>query len=131
MRAEADTQAPGARVIRRAAHAAPRRSRARPLLGLLAGLVLLAAALAGLYALSRQVYFVGTNDAGLVTLYRGVPYDLPFGLELYEEQYASGVPARAIPASRRSRVLGHDWRSREDAADLVRTLELGELEGGA
>ena len=128
------TDAPDATVIRRAEAAPARRRRRGPrpraLLGALMAVALLAAALAGLYALSRQVYFVGTNDAGLVTLYRGVPYELPFGLELYEQQYASGVPARAIPASRRGRVLDHDWRSREDAADLVRTLERGDLEGG-
>ena len=58
------------------------------------GLVLWPAVLGGLYVLSRQVYFVGTNDGGLVTLYRGVPYELPFGIELYEQEYASGVPAR-------------------------------------
>ena len=128
------TDAPDATVIRRAEAAPARRRRRGPrpraLLGALMAVALLAAALAGLYALSRQVYFVGTNDAGLVTLYRGVPYELPFGFELYEQQYASGVPARAIPASRRGRVLDHDWRSREDAADLVRTLERGDLEGG-
>ena len=93
------------------------------------GLALVAAALAGLYALSRQVYFVGTNDGGLVTVYRGVPYELPFGIELYEEEYASGMPARAIPDGRRARVLDHEWRSREDAVDLVRALERGQLEG--
>jgi serine/threonine protein phosphatase PrpC len=93
------------------------------------GLALVAAALAGLYALSRQVYFVGTNDGGLVTVYRGVPYELPFGIELYQEEYASGMPARAIPAGRRARVLDHEWRSREDAVDLVRALERGQLEG--
>jgi serine/threonine protein phosphatase PrpC len=112
--------------------AAPARRRRRGglvLKGLLA-VALLAAALAGLYALSRQVYFVGTNDGGLVTVYRGVPYELPFGIELYEEDYASGMPARAIPAARRERVLDHEWRSREDAVDLVRQLERGQLEGG-
>jgi protein phosphatase len=83
----------------------------------------------GLYALSRQVYFLGTNDAGLVTLYRGVPYELPFGVDLYEEEYASGVPARAIPDTRRRRVLDHEWRGREDAVDLLRTLERGQLSG--
>ena len=31
-----------------------------------------------------QVYFVGTNDRGLVTLYRGVPYELPLGIDLYD-----------------------------------------------
>jgi protein phosphatase len=90
-------------------------------------LLVLAVAGAGIYALSRQVWFVGTNDAGLVTLYRGVPYELPFGVELYEEEYASGVPARAVPRARRQRVLDHEWRSREDAVDLVRQLERGRL----
>jgi PPM family protein phosphatase len=65
-----------------------------------------------------------------VTLYRGIPYELPFGINLYEERYASGVPARAIPARRRERVLDHEWRSREDAVDLVRALEREQLDGG-
>ena len=110
----------------------PRRRRAvgRAALKLVLGLALVAAAVAGLYALSRQVYFVGTNDAGLVTIYRGVPYELPFGLELYDEDYASSMPARAIPSARRARVLDHEWRSHEDAVDLVRALERGELDAG-
>jgi PPM family protein phosphatase len=108
----------------------PRGRRVRALAKVVVALALLAGVVAGLYALSRQVYFVGTNDSGLVTLYRGVPYDLPFGIELYEERYASGVPARAIPASRRERVLDHEWRSRDDAVDLVRALERGQLDGG-
>jgi PPM family protein phosphatase len=95
----------------------------------LAVLAVLAGAATGLYALSRQVYFIGTNDAGLVTLYRGVPYVLPLGVELYEEEYPSGVPARAIPDRRRQRVLDHEWRSREDAVDLIRALERGQLAG--
>jgi protein phosphatase len=92
-------------------------------------LAVLAGVVTGLYALSRQVYFIGTNDAGLVTLYRGVPYELPLGVELYEEEYPSGVPARAIPDRRRGRVLDHEWRSREDAVDLIRALERGRLAG--
>jgi PPM family protein phosphatase len=92
-------------------------------------LAILAGIGTGLYALSRQVYFIGTNDAGLVTLYRGVPYELPFGIDLYEQQYASGVPARAIPDNRRRRVLDHEWRGREDAVDLLRALERGQLSG--
>ena len=113
--------------------AAPRRRRRRrPLRALAKGvavLAVLAALLGGLYVLSRQVYFLGTDDAGLVTLYRGVPYELPFGLELYQEEYASGVPARAIPGRRRERVLDHEWRGREDAVDLLRALERGQLSG--
>jgi protein phosphatase len=71
---------------------------------------------------------VGTNDAGLVTLYRGVPYDLPLGVELYDEDYASGVPATAIPGRRRERVLDHEWRGHEDAVDLMLDIEQGRLE---
>ena len=96
----------------------------------LVGALLVAGVVAGLYALSRQVYFVATNEGGLVTLYRGVPYELPFGIDLYEQEYASGVPARAIPPARRETVLDHSWRSKEDAVDLVRTLERGRLDPG-
>jgi PPM family protein phosphatase len=114
-----------------AAPAAPRRRRrGRRVIGAAVTLLVLAAVLAGLYLLSRQVYFVGTNDAGLVTVYRGLPYELPLGVNLYEEEYASGMPARAIPDARRARVLDHEWRSREDAVDLVRALERGRLDSG-
>jgi PPM family protein phosphatase len=92
-------------------------------------LVILVGAGAGLYALSRQVYFLGTNNAGLVTLYRGIPYELPLGIDLYRTEYTSGVPAGAIPDTRRKRVLDHEWRGRADAVDLLRTLERGQLSG--
>jgi PPM family protein phosphatase len=112
--------------VRPAARA--RRRRPRMLVSGLLGLLLLAGAIGGLYALSRSVYFVGTNDDGLVTLYRGVPYDLPLGVELYDQEYASGVPVSAIPNRRRDRVLDHEWRGREDAVDLMRVIEQGRLE---
>jgi PPM family protein phosphatase len=122
-------------VCRRAAprrrRAGLRRRRLRTALGALAGLAVLALMAGGLYLASRQVWFLGTNDAGLVTLYRGLPYELPLGVKLYEERYASGVPARAIPARRRGRVLDHEWRSRRDAEDLVRQLERGGLSWSA
>ena len=105
-----------------------RRGGLRRALRIAAGLLVVGAAAFGLYALSRQTYFVGTNDAGLVTLYRGVPYDLPFGVDLYGEEYASGVPATAIPNRRRERVLDHEWRGREDAVDLMLDIEQGRLE---
>jgi PPM family protein phosphatase len=114
-----------------AAPAAPRRRRrGRRVVGAAVTPLVLAAVLAGLYLLGRQVYFVGTNDAGLVTVYRGLPYELPLGINLYEEDYASGMPARAIPDARRARVLDHEWRSRDDAVDLVRALERGQLDSG-
>jgi len=115
---------------RRAALATPRRSRLR-IAAVSAMVVLLGAVLSvGAYAAARQVYFVGTDDAGLVTVYRGVPYELPLGIDLYSAQYRSGVPAASIPVSRRDRVLDHEWRSRADADDLVRQLETGELDPG-
>jgi protein phosphatase len=107
-----------------------RRRRGRGVARAAVALLLVAGILAGLYGLSRQVYFIGTNDAGLVTVYRGLPYELPLGVNLYEEDYASGMPARAIPDRRRARVLDHEWRSRDDAVDLVRALERGRLDTG-
>jgi protein phosphatase len=109
----------------------PRRRRGRAGLRVAIAVVLLGAVVAGLYVASRQVYFVGTNDGGLVTVYRGIPYELPFGINLYQQDYASAMPARAIPAARRDRVLDHQWRSRDDAVDLVRALERGQLDAGA
>ena len=80
----------------------------------------------GVYAGSRQFYFVGTNDQGLVTLYKGVPYDVPFGLELYSEEYATAVPARiASRPQQRQRVLDHQLRGKGDATDLVTQIEEG------
>jgi PPM family protein phosphatase len=106
----------------------PRRGRVRRIATGVLALLLVCAAGFGLYALSRQVYFVGTNDSGLVTLYRGLPYDLPLDVELYDQEYASGVPVSAIPRSRRGRVLDHEWRGEEDAVDLMRDIEQGRLE---
>jgi PPM family protein phosphatase len=89
-------------------------------------LIILIAAVGGLYAASRQLYFVGTDNTGLVTLYRGVPYDLPLGIKLYTSQYETTVPASALPARQRGAVLDHRLRSRGDAVDLLRSLERSE-----
>ena len=110
--------------------ASRRRSAPRRIAGALLALILLACVCGALVIGARQVYFVGTDDAGLVTLYRGVPYELPLGLELYSERYSSTVPARSLPRPRRERLLNHEWRSREDAEDLVRQLERGTLDQG-
>jgi PPM family protein phosphatase len=103
-----------------------KRSRARWPLAAAVVLIIVIAALGGLYAVTRQLYFVGTDNAGLVTLYRGVPYDLPFGVKLYTREYESTVPASALGARQRSAVLDHRLRSRGDAVDLVRSLERSE-----
>ena len=81
---------------------------------------------AALYVVERNVYFVGTNDQGLITLYRGLPYDLPLGVHLYTPRFVSGVPALSVATPRRKRVLDHQLRSRSDAADLIRSLDKSE-----
>ncbi len=105
---------------------AARRRRARWPLAAAVVLIVVIAALGGLYAVSRQLYFIGTDNAGLVTLYRGVPYDLPLGIKLYTQQYESTVPASSLPARQRGAVLDHRLRSRGDAVNLVRSLERSE-----
>lgn len=91
----------------------------------LIALVLLGGAVVGAIAGLRSVYFIGVDERGLVTLYRGVPYDLPAGIDLYEREYVSAVQARRLRPFERRRLLDHELRSREDAANLIRGLERG------
>ena len=81
----------------------------------------------GGYLASRQLYFVGTNAQGIVTIYRGFPYDLPGGIRLYETFYTSGIPAALVPPERRKALLDHHLRSQSDASSLMRDLELGKV----
>jgi serine/threonine protein phosphatase PrpC len=100
---------------------------AKPLAALLAAVIVLFLVLGGGYLASRQLYFIGTNGQGIVTVYRGLPYDLPAGIHLYETFYVSGVPASLVPTDRRATLLNHHLRSQTDASSLVRSLELGQL----
>jgi serine/threonine protein phosphatase PrpC len=86
--------------------------------------------LVGAWLATRAVYFVGTEpSAGRpVTIYRGLPYELPFGLELYETYYESGVPLADVPEDRRAGFTDHKLRTRDDAEDLVIRLEKGQVE---
>jgi protein phosphatase len=77
---------------------------------------------------SRAVFFVGANNAGMVTVYRGLPWDLPAGIHLYENYYVSGVPAGLLSASEQHRLLDHRLRSRHDVRSLISELELGQLD---
>jgi protein phosphatase len=81
----------------------------------------------GGYLASRQLFFVGTNAQGVVTIFRGFPYDLPLGIHLYEQFYTSGVPMGDVPAARRKQLLNHQLRSQNDAISLVHAAELGQL----
>ena len=100
----------------------PRR-RLRTAAKLLAVLVVLGALAFGAWYGNRQVWFLGTDDAGRVALYRGLPYELPFGIKLYDERYASPVQTESLPPRRREAVTGHDLRSRGDAVSLIEDIE--------
>lgn len=99
----------------------------KPLAALLATAIVAGLLLAGGYLATRQLYFVGTNTQGIVTIYRGLPYDLPAGIPLYETVYVSGVPATYVPSDRRGAVFSNQLRSQSSAIALVRDLELGQV----
>jgi PPM family protein phosphatase len=108
------------------------RGRSRPAVrrtGVLVSIVVVLGLLgsAGYLAL-QSVYFIGTNSRGLITLYQGVPYKLPANLALYSSQYVSGVSASALSAPKRHTLLNHSLRSEANAANLIHSLELGQLE---
>jgi PPM family protein phosphatase len=107
--------------------AARRGFRRKPVAILIAVVVVLCLIVAGGYLASRQLYFIGTNAQGVVTIYRGLPYDLPAGIHLYETFYVSGVPASLVPSDRRSALLDNRLRSESSAASVVRALELGRI----
>lgn len=88
-------------------------------IGLLVVAALLAAAVYG----ARQVWFLGADEAGRVTLYRGLPYELPLGLDLYSESFSSPVRVESLPEDRREAATDHELRSRDDAVDLLFDLQ--------
>ena len=92
----------------------------------LLGFVGIPLVLGGLIAL-RSGFFIGPNEQGFVTVFRGLPYDLPAGVELYQENFESGVHRDQVPANRRRSLLDQSLRSQEDAYDLVGSLERGRL----
>ena len=92
--------------------------------------ILLAMVLGGFWLATQAVYFVGTDaDRGdAVTIYRGLPVDLPLGIELYSRYQGSGVTLQSVPAARRKTFTDHKLRSKDDAENLVIQLERGQLE---
>jgi serine/threonine protein phosphatase PrpC len=84
--------------------------------------------IAGLAALAvwgaRQIYFLGTDSGGRLALYRGLPYELPFGIDLYSEAYIAPVQVSSIPAIRRESATDHTLRFHDDAASLLEDLQV-------
>ena len=103
-----------------------KRSRAA-LLATAAVSVLLALAIGAGWQASRAAFFVGTDSQGTVAIYRGLPYELPLGIDLYSKWYVSGVPSATLPPGQRQHLLDHRLRSKRDASDLVAALERGDL----
>jgi serine/threonine protein phosphatase PrpC len=129
--AQAPATAPVARMQprppRRGAPARRRRRRPRVPVGPILVLFLVACVLLGAYYASQTVYFVGASDDGFVSVYRGLPYDLPAGVSLYSVNYESGAPVDELTPAQKRTVTAHKLRSKDDAQDLVRQLETGEL----
>jgi protein phosphatase len=98
--------------------------------GVVVALVLLAMVLGGFWLATQAVYFVGTDaDRGnTVTIYRGLPVDLPLGLKLYSRYQGSGVTLQSVPAARRKTFTDHKLRSKDDAENLVIQLERGQID---
>jgi serine/threonine protein phosphatase PrpC len=102
-----------------------RRARTLVVLPIVVGLLAAAA-----YLAFQSVYFIGTNQRGLVTMYNGLPYELPGKIKLYTSDYVSGVSASTLSPAHRQALLDHSLRSEGDAAELMRELELGQLSEG-
>src|SRR5436190_12168518 len=64
---------------------------------------------------ARQVYFLGTDQSGRLAVYRGLPYDLPLGINLYSEVYAAPVQVSDLSSPARSTATDHELRSQDDA----------------
>ncbi len=103
--------------------ARPRRRRLRTAAKALAVIAILAAVVFGAWYGLRQVWFLGTDQGGRVALYRGLPYELPFGVELFRERYSTPIQTESLPPRRREAVTGHDLRSRSDAVSLIEDIE--------
>jgi len=83
--------------------------------------VALLVVLAGLavFGLSRA-NFVGADKNGYVAVYQGVPWNLPFGIHLYREVYASRLLAAELSQAERRKLFDHTLRSRGSAEQLVK-----------
>ena len=98
--------------------------------GVWAALAILAVILIGGWLATRAVYFVGTDprDDRTITIFRGLPYDGPLGIKLYERFAGSGATLDEVPSTRRTTFTDHKLRSRDDAENLVIALERGQLD---
>jgi len=109
-------------ISRRRPRSVPRRRR---VFAAIAGLLVVLAAVAVIWVVERQLWFVGTTSTGQVALYRGLPYELPLGVNLYSEQRVSAVPATSLDARQRRYVLDHHARGHGDSIALFDQIDSG------
>ncbi len=105
---------------------APRSTSRWPRIVLGTLLVLIVVAAAGFfgfrYALDNS-WFVGVDDRGLVTIYRGIPDEIA-GMELKQTHHSSDVPVDSLPAFKRDDVrTGIKVESLAEAERTVEDLE--------
>ena len=83
--------------------------------------------LVGVYFASQAVYFVGTDEPdGFVTVFRGLPYELPAGMRPLLGELRLRRPRRVAGRARSAtRLLDHKLRSQRDAQRPRAPLELG------
>ncbi len=122
---EAAGSRPARRTARRreAAEAPKQPSRARRALKVLAVLVVLVGIVAAAVIGARQIYFLGGDEGGRLALYRGLPYDLPLGIELYSEVSSSPIQVDSLGEEDQKTVADHELRSEDDALSLIDSLE--------
>ncbi|MDX6606773.1 MAG: family protein phosphatase [Solirubrobacterales bacterium] len=120
-------RAAGDRLRGRGPMPAPRRR--RRVLGIAAALLAAVVIIGGGFLLARSVYFLGTDSQGNVALYRGLPYQLPLGINLYSEQYSVPVQEGTLSEDRQRAVTGHTLRGKGDATSLVDDIKLRPAEG--
>lgn len=116
------------RSIRAAKYRRDQTKRSRRWVGgvIIAGVMFIA--LAGAVLGAVNVYFIGSNEKGLVTVYRGLPYELPLSLNLYTRDYVTTVPVSDLTDEQKSAIFDHTLRTRSDALDIATQIERGELD---
>jgi serine/threonine protein phosphatase PrpC len=107
----------------------PTPSRRRRALKWAAAIAVVAAVVVGAVLFVRSIYFLGTDDGGNVAVYRGLPYELPFGVSLYSKQYSIPVQEGALSEDRQSAVTGHTLRGKDDATSLATDIQQRPTEG--
>ena len=104
----------------------PRRF-AKPLAALMAVVIVLFLVGGGGYLATRQLFFVGTDSQGIVTIYRAFPTTCRSGSASTSSSTSPASRLQFVPAARRKQLLNHQLRSQADAISLVHAAELGQL----